>query len=68
VATFNSGETHNGLTVPSNLALASVMEALPQVLVAAPLLVAIWGATLFTPGVTDGGYAKGAAPTDLNKV
>ena len=50
-----------------NEALKSVLEALPQILVSFPLFLAIWGATLFTPGVTDGGYAKGAAPTDLNK-
>lgn len=66
ITAINNGGLTDSL-VGDNQALRSALEALPQILVAIPLFVAIWGATLFTPGVTDGGYAKGAAPTDLNK-
>lgn len=66
ITAVNNGGLSDSL-VGDNQALRSVLEALPQILVAIPLFLAIWGATLFTPGVTDGGYAKGAAPTDLNK-
>jgi hypothetical protein len=43
--------------------LQPVVDALPQILVGLPLAVAIWGATLFTPGVTNKGYSGG----DLEK-
>ncbi len=66
ISTLNSGGALNHLA-GNNETLKTLLETLPEILVVTPLFLAIWGATLFTPGVTDGGYAKGAAPTDLNK-
>ena len=60
VSVLNNGGTMDQL-VGDNQELASLLEVLPQVLVGIPLVVALWGATLFTPGVTGGGYATNAS-------
>ena len=59
VSVLNNGGAMEQL-VGDNQNLANFLEVLPQVLVGIPLAVALWGATLFTPGVTGGGYATNA--------
>ena len=59
VSALNNGGTTEQLAGDNRL-LATFLEVLPQVLVSIPLIVAVWGATLFTPGVTGGGYATNA--------
>jgi hypothetical protein len=60
LSVLNNGGAMEQL-VGDNQELASFLEVLPQILVGIPLAVAVWGATLFTPGVTGGGYATNAS-------
>jgi len=57
VSTFLNAGSLPALPLPEEL--KAILDATPALLIAIPLFVALWGATLFTPGATNAGYAKG---------